>query len=75
MVVLEHLSLLWPQSSARGQFVCSTSGNTETCTNAGTSGSFVFTTGAQNATINNSGTVNGAIQDFASAGGNSSTTN
>ena len=75
LAVLSILSLLWPQSSARAQFVCSTSGNTETCTNAGTSGSFALTTGAQNATINNSGTVNGAIQDFASAGGNASTTN
>jgi hypothetical protein len=42
---------------------------------SGTSGSFALATSTQNATVNNSGTVNGSVQDFASAGGNTSGTN
>ena len=70
------MSLLWPHSSARAQFVCSTSGNTETCTNSGTSTSFTNSTaGGQNASTNNSGTVNGFDATQTIAGGDATTTN
>ncbi|MGB6540197.1 MAG: autotransporter domain-containing protein [Xanthobacteraceae bacterium] len=75
LAVLGVMSLLWSHSPARAQFVCSTSGTTQTCTNSGTSGTFALATTTQNATVNNSGTVNGSVDDFSSAGGNASTTN
>ena len=76
LAVLGIMSLLWPLSSARAQFVCSTSGNTETCTNSGTSTSFTNSTaGGQNASTNNSGTVNGFDATQTIAGGDATTTN
>ena len=76
LAVLGVMSLLWPHSSARAQFVCSTSGNTETCTNSGTSTSFTNSTaGGQNASTNNSGTVNGFDATQTIAGGDATTTN
>jgi Autotransporter beta-domain len=75
LAVLGVVWLAWPSSSAWAQFVCSTSGNTQTCANSGTSGTFSLATTTQNATVNNSGTVNGSVDDFSSAGGNASTTN
>jgi hypothetical protein len=75
LAVLGAISLAWPQSSARAQFICGTSGNTETCANSGTSGTFSLATTTQNATVNNSGTVNGSVDSFSSAGGNAGATN
>jgi Autotransporter beta-domain len=68
------LSVVGP-AVANAQFACSTNGNTETCSNSGVSGSFALATAVQNATIINHGTVNGSLDDFASAGGNTSVIN
>jgi len=72
LAAVSALTLAWAASPAQAQFVCTTTGADQSCTNAGTSGSFTPTT-AGNITTTNSGTVNGDVDP--TAGGNATATN